>query len=384
MNQYNEEIDIYIQDVLNQLQVLPRDSEKASMGRERYYLQVAELVKEQEMAHAVSNTPFQRLNEWKSTILYPVTRRGRLSMLVTFTTVLVAITMLFGGAGATVFAAQTSQPDELLFPVKTFSEDVRLTLTRNPRSQMDMLMTFTDRRMSEIASMLSAGEPIREAVAARFQDELNHMFRIANGLDDPSMIQALEHIAIHVRKHEREMERLRAGHPGQVDPVMDQVREMLRLRVHLAEFGINDPQAFRNQMQQLLRSGPGPLNQGEKANPDDGYRSRTGPVDEQQPCFDCSNDDEGSGFGPGPSNRGETTSPEDGYGPQDPQECNGCQEEGGSGEGRSDSNTTNQKEEPPSNKNQEQNSESNGDHSGGGSQQNGGQSNTNPRSGSSK
>lgn len=384
MTQHDDEMDIYVQEVLSQLRVLPRDPLKASIGRDHYYQQVADLVKEQEIAHAVSITLFRRLNDWISTNLKPLPRKERLSMLAAITTVLIALTMLFGGAGATVFAAQMSQPDELLYPLKTFSEDTQLLLAGNPQRKLEMLMTFTDRRMAEIASMHKAGEPIQEAVQARFQNEINHMFRIASGMEDHLMIRALEHIAIHVQKHEREIERLRVEEPDQIDPVMDQVREMLRLRVHLAELGIKDPLTFRNQLQEILRSGFGPLDQGENTIPDEGYGSRSGPVKEQQPCFDCPKNDRGSGSGLGPSNQGEVTSPEEGYGPQDPQECDGCQQKGGSGEGGSDSSSSNQGEKSPSNKPHEQNSESNGDHSGRGSQQNGGQSNTNSHSGSFK
>lgn len=383
MTQYKDEIDTYIQEVLSQLQELPRDPKKASMGRDHYCFQVAHLVKEQDIAQAVSITPFHRLNDWIYAKVKPLTRKERSAMFGTIATVLVAITILFGGAGATVFAAQTSRPDEILYPLKTFSEDTQLLLTENPQRKLEMLMAYTDRRMAEIATMHSAGEPIQETVQARFQNELDQMLHIATGMKDPLMVQALEHIAIHVQKHEREIERLRVEQPDQIDPIMDQVREMLRLRVYLAELGINDPYAFRNQLQQMLRSGPGPLNQGENIMPYEGYGPGPASLDEEN-CLDCPNIDEGSEFGPGPSNNGELTHPEDGYGPQDPQGCNGCQHEGGSGVREHGPDSTNQGEKSPSGKLPEQNSDRNGNHFGDGSQQNRSQSNSNTHSGSSK
>ena len=99
---------------------------------------------------------------------------------------------------------------------------------------------------------------------------------------------------------------------------------MLRTRVHLAELGLKDPHAFRNQLQQFLRAGFGSIYQGEYVTPDGVNGSGSGPLD-GQPCLDCPKD-EGSGFGPGPFNQGEETHPEEGYRPQDPQECNGYQE----------------------------------------------------------
>lgn len=380
MSQTSGEMENYLRERLSQLTTLPRDSHKAAVGRERYCIQVAELIKGQEVVHAVSKTPFQRLNEWISSIRNPLFRKERFSMFTTISTVLIAISMLFGGAGATVLAAQESQPDDFLYPVKTFSEDAQIILAGNPQSQLDLLMTFTDRRTAEIAFKQTAGEQIQEAVVERFENELNHMFRIANGMEDDLMVQALEHIAIHMRKHEREMERLREAQPDKVDPLMEQVREMLRLRVYLAELGIQDPPAFRNQLQQMLRERTGVNHQGEGAKPDEGNGLRLGPV-EESPCLDCPKE-EGSGFGPGPSNRAEDTHPDDGYGPQDPQGCNGCQQEGGDGDRGQDFNPPKQEEKSSSNKLQEQNSEQNGNNYGGESNQNGGQQKSNP--GSSK
>ncbi len=386
MTQYSDELDAYIHERLHQLKMaLPRDSRKASIGRDRYRVQVADLVKGRTIAPAVSITPFQRLNEWIGTILNPLTRKERFSMFTTVTTILVAITMLFGGAGATVFAAQGSLPNDLLYPVKTFSEDAQLMLTQNPQSQWDLLMAFTYRRMGEVMAKNSAGEPIQEALVARFQRELNHMFRIAAGMEEPLMNEALEYIGIHIRKHDRDMEQIHANQPDHADPLMEQVREMLRLRVSLAELGLEDPLAFRNQVQQLMRAGPDPLNQGEGIKPDEGYGPGPGSMD-THPCQDCPNDGEGSGFGPGPSNQGEVTQPEDGYGPgpQDPPDCNGCQQEGGNGEGGSGSGSTNQGEESPPDKPHEQNSDPMESPTGSGSPQNGVQLKSNSHSGSSK
>jgi hypothetical protein len=386
MTQYSYEQDAYIHERLYQLKrALPRDFRKASIGRERYLIQVADLVKEQTITPAVSNLPSQRHNGWIGTILNPLTRKERFSMFTTVTTILVAITMLFGGAGATVFASQGSLPDDLLYPVKTFSEDAQLMLTQNPQSQLDLLMAFTDRRMGELQAKNTAGEPIPEALVARFHHEMNLMFRIAAGMEEPLMNEALGYIGIHVRKHDRDMERTHTNQSDHVDPLMEQVREILRVRVRLAELGLEDPLAFRNQVQQLIRVGLGPLKQEEGIKADEGYGPGQGAMD-TNPCQDCQNDREGNEFGPGLSNQGELTQPEDGYGPgpQDPQECNCCQQESGKGAGGSDSGSTNQGEESLPDKPHEQNSDPLGPPPGSRSPHDGVQPKSNSQSGSSK
>jgi hypothetical protein len=75
MSQTSGAMDNYLRERLGQLTTLPRDSHKAAVGRERYCIQVAELIKGQEDVHAVSKTPFQRLNEWISSIQTPLIRK---------------------------------------------------------------------------------------------------------------------------------------------------------------------------------------------------------------------------------------------------------------------------------------------------------------------
>jgi hypothetical protein len=85
-------------------------------------------------------------------------------MLNTLIAMIVTITIVFGGAGATVYAAQGSLPDELLYTVKTWSEDARLSLVGSAQDKLGLTLDFTDRRVAEVARLQAAGKPIPEGL----------------------------------------------------------------------------------------------------------------------------------------------------------------------------------------------------------------------------
>ncbi len=88
------------------------------------------------------------------------------------TAVVLTLTVLFGGAGATVYAAQSSMPDEALYPLKTISEDLRLNLAVDPEAQIKLLLNYADERVGEMAKLLDQGEPVasRSAISLHEAD----------------------------------------------------------------------------------------------------------------------------------------------------------------------------------------------------------------------
>jgi hypothetical protein len=100
--------------------------------------------------------------------------------------------MLFGGAGATVYAAQDSMPNDSLYAVKTWSEDVKLGLTSDPAAKYDLLESYLYRRFAELDALLADGETIPDDFVTRTQDQLKAMGDSVVQMDkntDPTQIQ---------------------------------------------------------------------------------------------------------------------------------------------------------------------------------------------------
>jgi hypothetical protein len=117
--------------------VSERDSTAAASGRVNF-LKQAESLKP-----AVSPLPKRRHNEWLEKIFI----KERVKM---FATILVIISLLLGGSGGAVYASQASIPNDLLYPVKTWSEQVQAQFADGPEQQYQLMLRFADQRVAEL------------------------------------------------------------------------------------------------------------------------------------------------------------------------------------------------------------------------------------------
>lgn len=72
--------------------------------------------------------------------------------------------------GATAFAAQDALPNETLYPVKLFTEDVHVWVTFDDSSKADILLDQSDERMDEVETLVSRGDRIPENVLSALKD----------------------------------------------------------------------------------------------------------------------------------------------------------------------------------------------------------------------
>lgn len=165
------------------------------------------------------------------------------------TTLLVILGLAFGGTGATVYAAQGSQPDQPLYPVKILSEDLRFQLTTQEQSQLELALQFASRRVEEAAQMTAAGENPPEAVLSRWQQEMDLALWLAAGQQDADLVAALEQIQTRLRDQEQMM--TQTGVCVNTEAACEQLRLRLQDRLRLTEDGLMAPETF----QQRLRTG---------------------------------------------------------------------------------------------------------------------------------
>ncbi len=171
------------------------------------------------------------------------------------TAVVITLSILFGGAGATVYAAQGSLPTDTLYPVKLFSEELRVDLASQPQARINVLLDFADRRVSEIADLLSKGEPVPEAVMNRFQAQMEAAYQIAAGLEQESQVKAMAMIQLRARNQERIINMVQPVSPGQGLMTKEQVQAMLREQIRKAENGLVDPTQLQQQFRLRLNQG---------------------------------------------------------------------------------------------------------------------------------
>ena len=138
----HKEINPQLKKELEHLQEVPQRGLQAShAGRETFLLQAKGLIPRQETA---GKTVRKKRRSWVP----------RLAAI--FAVLLIALSSI----GGTAYAAQASQPDDFLYPVKILTEDIQIGLENDPEDRLDLFSSFASRRLAEIEAQVAAGEQL--------------------------------------------------------------------------------------------------------------------------------------------------------------------------------------------------------------------------------
>lgn len=240
MNLPHQSIDPSIQIILEHLPPTPiRNPQVASHGRAQF------LTEAQLLHQPVSPRPAVRQGSW----LDLFQRKERMSM-STIVLVLAVISLVLGGSGATVVAAQEAMPNDPLYGIKLATEDVQIQATNNTQTRIELEFVFANRRTNEIVGMANEGVVPPTQIMNRQQSETEAAFHEAASLDDAAMRQVLLRTQTMLRDQLQITDQARSQASDQVMPTLDRVHEQLRLQLDLTDLGLRDPQQFRIQVHQ--------------------------------------------------------------------------------------------------------------------------------------
>lgn len=325
MKQSREPLDSLVQEKLALIRAVPARDPAGAARRRASFLEEA-----QSLNPAVSDSPLRRHKGWISSAKLIFRTKERSPMLATLASILLVVSVLLGGTGITVLAAQDSLPDQPLYDLKTFSEDLRIRLLADQQSQLDLDLEFTARRVQELITLSGAGEAPPEAVFTRLQTHLNHALEHAAGLEQNRFPAALQKLQQALQTQEQKLGRAQEQTPSSSQSYLTRAREMVQVRLRLVEEGLKNPsilqERLRNQEQLHLRVGTGTPCGAQCQEPDDtgtGAGYGPGPYVAGTPTLGgdygpgpgpVSTSEGGSGYGPGSYVTG-TPTPGSGYGP---------------------------------------------------------------------
>lgn len=226
-----------------------RNPDKATTGRAAF------LREAQELAGAVTPLEKWRHNGWMYTLqtIFVICRKEHSPMFNTIATIILIISLVLGGGGVTVAAAQGSQPDQPLYDVKLWSEDFRLSLAADPQTQFRLSLDFANKRSEEILKLLQAGSIPTDVVQNRYQNQIENAIQFAMNLQDDQAIQALQQIQ--VRMHTQQQAFLQAQTDGSpnAESMLTQTRRMIQERLKWIEDGLSNPAQLREILRQRDR-----------------------------------------------------------------------------------------------------------------------------------
>lgn len=179
-------------------------------------------------------------------ILTPLSFQPRRRWTAATASVLLAIILTLGAVGGTVYASQDSLPNQTLYGVKIFTEDVRLSLARQPEEKINLLEKFSQRRMEEIKGLSEQGDQLPPKTLSRFERHTETMFELAADQEEQEITQSLQQIRSALQVHEELITQLKNRQHGNAAQALSRVQERLITKIQYAERGIEYPNAFRN------------------------------------------------------------------------------------------------------------------------------------------
>lgn len=205
-------------------------------------------------------------------------------MLSTFASIILAISLLLGGSGVTVAAAQASEPGDLLYNLKLLSENAVINLSSSPESQFDIALNLVDRRANEIETLLTDGELITDETQTRYRDQIEQAILLAMNLPDDKVVQAFEKIQDRLNTQLQIFSQTQTNGSTEAVAALTQTRDMIQERLQILENGQTNLLQIMEQLriQDQINNpeqGNSPTNFGEDAqntpNPGDGNPSNT-------------------------------------------------------------------------------------------------------------
>jgi hypothetical protein len=252
MTRQDEELDDFAKRTLAPLRTAPPlDPELASVERKKFLEHAVSLRKDvlPHIAGKPSERPTRSLIASTRSLRFPIFKALAITILVM---------ILVAASSLTVYAAQGSLPGEPLYSIKSASEDIRLSMTVSPQARLNLTLDFTNRRMSEIESLVSEGKLLTDYASLRFQSELDEALQLAADMNDQQMVTALIQIKNHAGKQGMTLQELISSLPSQASPAIIRLQQRLQEQVQLSVIGEGNPQEFRNEVQERAQNRRGP------------------------------------------------------------------------------------------------------------------------------
>ena len=252
MTDLYSELDPQLADWFEALRLAPeRDAQKTAASRERFLSQarILSLSAAAPQTQAGGVLPF--LPAWARRIFHPGQHGSGWKPSFALGMLLVVI-LLLGISSSTVLAAQFSLPDQPLYALKLWSEDLRLVWAQTPEQKLAVLLDFSDRRVHEIAALEQSGQPAPQHVLDAYQDELESSLDLAALLESSSTGAALQAIARRARQQGQALETL----PTSSQDRLRQAQAAAEETADLAELGLTQLEQFRLRLQQRRQGIP--------------------------------------------------------------------------------------------------------------------------------
>ncbi len=150
--------------------------------------------------------------------------------------IFIAVIFLTTIAGGTAYASQNSLPGELLYPVKTTTEDVRLFLASNPSMKTDLNLQFAQHRLEEMSQLANKDQSETISAVDGYRDNLESAWlQIERITDDSTLLSSLEGAIREIENQVRFCDNVLDASPTFINAVSEANTYAIQQQVQLIE-----------------------------------------------------------------------------------------------------------------------------------------------------
>jgi anti-sigma-K factor RskA len=138
--------------------------------------------------------------------------------------VVAAVVILAAAGGTTVYAAQSSLPGDMLYPVKTSVENIQLAVTTSPAAKARLYLQLAQKRIDEVTRQVKLNRSVTvrslEIVTQQYDNVLK---TLKTSTDVNSIDETLSSLSVISLNQQLELEQAVSGAPQNTQPVVQQI-----------------------------------------------------------------------------------------------------------------------------------------------------------------
>ena len=173
------------------------------------------------------------------------------------------LSLVLGGGGIAVAVAQAALPDDALYSIKIWSEDFRFNLANTDEEKLDLALQFASHRMKEIKFRLENGVVPEQALARKYQAEIETALQLATGMDTEDAQEALVKANRVLLDQQLIMQQIQTQLQSQtqtrdfseetqlMNQFMTRIQNLQQYSLHYIRQGMQDPEFLEGQQQQF-------------------------------------------------------------------------------------------------------------------------------------
>jgi hypothetical protein len=170
------------------------------------------------------------------------------------TSVIIVLSLLFGGTGMAVIASQDSLPGETLYPIKIITEDIQFKFTNRESEKLEKALEFVNRRFIEASILEQEGKVWSQRELSNLEERLEQNFKdallAAATMENPELglTTIKDQVKIlNVAIQKRPQDQVSHDRPDDDDD-QPQLRTMFRKAYDIVLAGLEEPQNFKDML----------------------------------------------------------------------------------------------------------------------------------------